>query len=616
MFEAYKVAVKITLVNEVSKNLTAISALFGKIGKDVDILQSKLDKLKKVGIVSGMAAGTGFLGLDLVRKSLKPAEEYAHQLNIMNMAGMKHKEIAEATAAAWKTAGTNLTTTATGNLKTILDLRNVFGHAGEAIQYLPELARIQTVLKASSESGVRDNAEGLSYSLAKALDIRNAVTNPRMFSEQAEAMAKVITALQGRVLPVDYQMLFKYGRQAIPGLSNEFLYQQLPTFMMEMKGKQGSGGQGGFGAVLAAGYRFFVQGIMNKRAAENLADLGLIPSSSILKTTTTGTTLKGGVKNAALFQANPFQWVQEVFLPAIRNKYGENLSNQQLTQIINQTMKGNQLAQFEILQYALKAQNVYRDQKIIQEAMDSNNAFKMAMSNDPTIAMAAFNAQWQNFQTAFTAGVIPVIVPALISLTRYLNEFAEWARAHPNIAKDLALGFIGLNTVLVTLGTVGFAAATIGIYRLSAAIATLNTTLAASKVGGAGVGASAGVAARAAGAGALAVGGGIAAAVGLIAYDIYKLYPILAGVIHNQRGMDLGFDAALHGTPSQPAQHAGAQSNTGTPAQITIQVDGRSLMQTILPHLNQNMYHAQIQQPNSFIMGMTPIAPNTGAPLR
>lgn len=613
MFEAYKVAVKISLINEVSKELGAMSLLFGKLGKDVDLLQSKLDKLKKVGMVSGIAMGAGFLGLNLVRKSLKPAEDYAHQLNIMNMAGMKHQEIAEATAAAWKTAQTNLTTTATGNLKTVLDLRNVFGNTAEAIQYLPELARIQTVLKSSSESGVRDNAEGLAYSLAKALDVRNAVRNPQMFSEQAEAMAKVITALQGRVLPEDYRMLFKYGRQSIPGLTNEFLYQELPTFMMEMKGKSGGGGQGGFGSVLAAGYRFFVQGIMNKRAAENLSALGLIPHSSILKTTTTGTTLKGGVKDAMLFQRDPFQWTQKVLLPAIRKKYGDNLTDQQLTQIINQTMKGNQLAQFEILQFALKAQNVYRDQKLIEGAKDSQTAFKMAMSSDPTTAMAAFNAQWNNFQTAIMMGVIPVIVPALISLTRYLNQFAEWARNNPNTAKHLVEGFIAFNAILVTLGGVGLVAATAGIFRLSAAIATLNATLGASGAAAAG-GAAAGEASLAARF--AAVGG--AAVAGISGYALGSYIDKKLGL---SKMIGFGLYDLFHPQPSnsvasQPEQHHGVPYKNNAPQQVVIQVDGRSLMQAVLPYMNQSMYHAQIQQSNSFMSSMTPIQPNTGVPFR
>lgn len=612
MFEAYKVAVKISLVNEVSKELGLMSTLFGKLGKDVDVLQSKLNKLKKVGMISGLAMGAGFLGLDLVKKSLKPAEDYAHQLNIMNMAGMKHKDIALAVAAAWKTTSTILTSTATGNLQTFMDLRNIFGDvsngkvnsaSGAAISDLPELVRIGAVLRASSNSKVSGDADALAFSIAKALDMRNAVSSPAVFNQQAEMMTKVITALQGRVQPEDYRMLFKYGRQAIPGLSNEFLYEELPTFMMEMKGKSGGGGQGGFGSSLAAGYRFFVQGIMNKRAAENLSELGLIPKSSILKTTTTGTTLKGGVKDSALFQYDPFAWTQSVFLPAIRKKYGDNLNNSQLTQIINQTMKGNQLAQFEILQFALKAQNVYRDQKLIKEAQNSTSAYKMALSADPTTAMAAFNAQWQNFQTAMMMGVIPVIVPALISLTKYLNEFAQWARNNPKTIKYLVLGFTALSGALVVLGAVGIISTAAAIIRVSAALTALNGALGVSGAAG-----DATLAARLGTVGAAAVAGAGGYLVGTYADHKLGLSKKIGFGLY-----DYFHPGAQQLPGNQPQQHA----SSGTTSQpIIIQVDGRSLMQTVLPHLNHSNYLTQIQQSNSFMTGMTPISPNTGVPFR
>lgn len=75
---------------------------------------------------------------------------------------------------------------------------------------------------------------------------------------------------------------------------------------------------------------------------------------------------------------------------------------------------------------------------------------------------------------------------------------------------------------------------------------------------------------------------------------------------------DSSSDSVFNKQPSQPEKHQA--SSTSQP--IVINVDGRTLMQTVLPHLNQNMYHAQVQQSNSFMPGMTPISPNTGIPYR
>lgn len=462
MFESYKVFVKIALVNEVSKGLLGLSGQFAQVGRDAEALQAKLNKLKSFALLGGGLAYGGFVGFESIGKALKPAEEYAHQLNIMNMAGLKHQEIAQATAVAWQTTTKVLTSTATGNLKTFLDLRNIFGNTQEAADYLPEIARIQAVLKASSESSVSTNADQLGFALAKALDMRGAVLNPKMFNEQAEMMSKVITATQGRVGPEDYRMLFKYSRQATMGLSNEFLYEELPTFMMEMKGLKGGASHGGFGTSLAAFNRLFVQGVMSKSTLMGMEGLGLIGPHSGLMTTTEGTVLLPGqhVRNIGLATTDPFQYVQKVIMPLIHKKYGDNLSNAQLNAIIAANFKGaSSTALFALDQFAFKAQQVYRDQAIIRKAKDSKTAFAMAMTSDPYTVHAAFAAQWDNLKTAFGMSVIPVVLPALIKLTKELNEFAQFIRAHQTIAKDLTFAFAGLFAAMAIGGTVLLATA-------------------------------------------------------------------------------------------------------------------------------------------------------------
>jgi hypothetical protein len=53
-----------------------------------------------------------------------------------------------------------------------------------------------------------------------------------------------------------------------------------------------------------------------------------------------------------------------------------------------------------------------------------------------------------------------------------------------------------------------------------------------------------------------------------------------------------------------------------TPSKIVLQINQRELGHAIVENLNQSLYHTQIQQSNSFMPSMTPISPNTGAPIR
>ena len=165
-------------------------------------LQRNMREIKLIGGAGMVLGGLGYAGLKLTETLVKPATEYAHQLNIMNMAGLKHAEIAEAVSAAWKNTSTVITTTATQNLRTLLDLRNVIAETNTtgltpqinmdvALRQLPIVSKIQAVMAASSEVGVRKAAsDNFAFSMAKALDIRGAAVNPAEFEKQAAMMAK------------------------------------------------------------------------------------------------------------------------------------------------------------------------------------------------------------------------------------------------------------------------------------------------------------------------------------------------------------------------------------------------------------------------------------------
>ena len=477
MFEAYKIGVKVSLVNHVSAGLLLMSKQFAGTDMEAQKLQKSLHSIKMMGIIGTAAAGAGFLGLGIIAKMVKPATEYAHQLNIMNLAGLKHADMVGAIGDAWKNTGAVITTTATENLRSLLDLRNILGNMDEARMALPIVSRIQAVLSSSSEGQIRGNSKDLSYSMAKALDIIGAAQNKEEFGRQAELMSKVIIATQGRVTPEAYKSVFQYARQAKYGLSDEFKYEILPSLIQENAAGGGGGGGGsrGVGPMLAAFYRTTNQGYINKKSLPLLQSLGLVDASTALRTTTSGTTV-GKFKDADLSASNSFEYVQKTIMPAIYKKFGKDVSKPVIQATINEIFRGNQLAASLALEYAMKPLNFYRDQANIRGTMSTAQAYAAAVSNDPNTAFKALSAQWENFKISFAVGVVPVLIPALIKLSGLFNELGAWARRHPTLAKDLTLGFIGLSASLLFGGTV---------ILLSAAFRGLGLAMSFNAVGGA-----------------------------------------------------------------------------------------------------------------------------------
>jgi hypothetical protein len=461
MFEAYKVAVRVSLINGVSGGLLGMSRQFAKVDGDAKRLQSTMELMQKRMMIGGAMMATGFFGLKIFDHALKPAEEYASTLNRLKMAGWNQVEIAGAVSDAWKNTHTVITSTVNQNLSSLLDLKNILGNLDEARQALPIVTRVQAVLQSSSEGKVSGNAKDLAYSMTKALDVIGAAKNMPDFEKQAGMMAKAIIATQGRVTPEAFKGVFQYTRQAKFQLSDAYKYTILPTLIQENASSGGGGGGSrGVGPMQAAFYRWAIQGYINKKSLPLLESLGLVKANTALSTTTQETTV-GAMKDANLAASNPFEWSQKVLIPAIYKKYGKNITQDQLLTHINQAMRGNQSAAAMMAEFAAKPQNFIRDAANIQQTMSVGNAYKAAVSHDPKIAGEALSAQWENFKTATLMSVVPVLIPALIKLTDWLTKFTDWARENQTTVKYLALGFAGLSAALafggaLTLVRVGF----------------------------------------------------------------------------------------------------------------------------------------------------------------
>ena len=506
-FDSYSVLIRLSLQNQVSAGLMAMSGQFTALQAKATALQARLAGIRMTALTGLGMAAAGFGGLYLLDKAIKPAEEYAHQLNIMNMAGVKQADIASSIGLAWKTTSSVITTTATDNLRMLNDMRIVFGDMQQAQMALPLVAQMQAVLMSSKEGKSVAADKDFAFSVAKALDIIGAVKNKEEFMLEANAMAKTVTAFQGRVTPKMFQSTFAYARQAKYAMNDEFKYELLPTLMMEYS--QGTGGAGGgsrgVGPMIAAMYRMTNQGYINKKSLPELERVGLVPKNSALKTTTSGTTV-GPMTNYQQAGQNPFQWVQQTLVPLLQKSYGHDgkpLTREELQFHINQLFRGNQLAASLLTEFAVKPYAFQRDQKLIRQADQAPQAYQKALIADPVLAHTALAAQWNNVVTALTIPLVTILIPALQTMASGLNSFATTLQKYPWLAKTLSYAFLGLSAALAFGGVVML---------LSAAFSALAVTMELMLVP-------------------LAILGapliGIAAAFVLIGYAVYKLYGIV-----------------------------------------------------------------------------------------
>ena len=353
------------------------------------------------------------MGLRVVGGMVKSAKEYADQLAQLNILGMTHRQVAESIAAAWKTTGTVLTTTATQNIAAIRELRQVFGGNEEGfrnvIGNLDTVQKMQAVLSAATGGKIGGDQ---AYTVAKALEMKGATREPAEFTTESDMMTKAIVASGAKVTPQDFLQAFKYGRAATAEWSNAFAYTVLPTLIQEMKSSGGmTNAIGGPGNALMSLYAGLVGGVipqknletwkkmglsdaemgeLRKTFAENKLDasnlsawgaLGLLDPSKVVKTRTGATkgVQEGAILGWELFQQNPYLWAQQILGPAME-RAGYRTDQQKSAVIAH--LVGSRTAQFMLQQMTVQGWKFARDIPLYQSA-EGLSAYQKSFADEP-----------------------------------------------------------------------------------------------------------------------------------------------------------------------------------------------------------------------------------------
>ena len=448
MFEAYKVGVTLALQNQVSGVLGLIARDFIKVNAHAKALQGTLKEVKLLGMAGAVVGGVGFLGLGLISRTIAPAKEYVHQLQLAKAAGMSQLEIANATSAAWKTTGTVMTTTAAENLKSIRELRMVFGDTASAVTFLPQMQKIQAVLDSVLHGQGGVGSKDVGFAVAKALELRGASMNVANFQAQADLITKGVIASGGKVTPQMLLQAQKYAGVGGTSFNNDFMWGILPTLTQEIGGST-------TGNSLTSMYRAVVGGHMPKATLKLWSQLGLADTSHANVGADSAFVSPSNIKGSGLFKNNPFEYIQQVLIPAlvahgITDRQDQSSAIDQLFSNRNASRIANILG--------MQGPRLLKDFNLIGQA-GSTGAYSGLIKNDPMMAMAALKAQWENLKTSIGVAVIPILLPAMRGLTSAFNALGQFLYAHPTMTKALTLTFVGLSGLAAIGGTLMIAGA-------------------------------------------------------------------------------------------------------------------------------------------------------------
>lgn len=449
MFEAYSIGIRVSLINGVTAGLIGLARQFKGADQDAKGLQKSLDRIAKTAAIGVGLTASGAFGLGMVGKAISISKEYANQLSLLNQLGMSQRDIAAGVGAAWKTAYDVPTTKVEENIKTLRELRSAFGPSSyqesEARMVLPMVQRVSSVLTALT--GKEQNHVG--FDLVKATELRTlGGMTPEAMNRNIDLMSRTLIAMGGTITAQDFHGTFKMGKMATGKWSDEFAYLYLPTLMQELKTGAGGGAQSA-GTILMSLYQQ-MHGKMTKAAMPLWVDAGLVKSSDIVKNATGQYQVRpGGVAGTALFEQDPYLWVQKYLRPGVDRLMATKGITAETA--IN-AMFSNRNAAFGAYTFYAKSVQFERDRKLIEQSRNSEGAYQSLLKTNPMLAEKALQTQLHNQLVVFGYSVLPDLLKVLTAVLPIMRDFTAWIHEHGKVAKFLMGALVTVSSVLLVGG--------------------------------------------------------------------------------------------------------------------------------------------------------------------
>lgn len=488
--EAYKVAVRLSMTENISAGLLAISRKFGDTNKQAEVFQRKMEQIGKMTLAGGALTAVGLVITKGLDATIKAANDLVKAQNDFKTLNLSAQDNASVTAQAQRLSHETLGTTIAGNIRLIQDLHTAFGDLHHAIDVSPAFSKYEATVKmALGERAV----DGTVNAAARALEHRGGavVNNPAEFQKELEWMSQVQLASKGRVSPKDFLAASQSGKMAYTMMSPEFLYGKFAG-LMSMNG----GFQSGTAAMTY--FSSIIGGHMDKKAKGFLADLGLYqegvskarlklmnqamsgmtPSERSIYMQSLGgeSVLSGGLKDqyAQMAVQNPDQFAH-LIVDRIRAKYGERLTIDEVLDIAKNFNRntGNYLGQL-----VLNDSKLTKDAAIFRHAQDFNSGYNTYL-NSPDGAASALSSAWTNLKAIMGLQLLPTITNVTLGFARFIDKVSKFAEDNPwatKIAMYSATAAAGLSLLtggILLLGATITAARLVGSLGVVSSVATM-----------------------------------------------------------------------------------------------------------------------------------------------
>jgi hypothetical protein len=329
-------------------------------------------------------------------------------------------------------------TKVTENMALIQDLHTATGDLHHAVQLAGPYAVFANAAKIQNSG---KNVDGLVLNSIKALEHRGdpVMQNQAELDKELRMQSQVHFFTKGVVSPTDYYAMSRTGKLAYQLASPEYLYGPAAALISANSGATA-------GTMEMTALSSLVGGHMDKKAKGFLIGLGLWqdqvdpkvaemrkrfdkdPEYQKIVAANGGNLIQTGglsAENSKLFVEDRNKFVLDILMPAIKKKYGLDMSNEDVARLLSGNFNRNTSADLSF--FVTNQMKVAKDTAGIRKSKDYTDANAMYM-NTAVGAEENFVAAWTNFKTEFGSNVLPVITSVLndgATILRNISEFKQ-----------------------------------------------------------------------------------------------------------------------------------------------------------------------------------------------
>ncbi len=427
MFEAYSIAVRVKLVNQMSAGLIGITADLKKAEGAAEGLH------KKLGLIGVAMAGTGAAMLLGLKGPIQAAMDFNRELAKLKQQGLGDLQIAD--ARKFVEANDMIGTSLQQRMKLFVEAQGAFRESGMGGLAALDAAKVMSPILAQYQvagsmlNGPHKAAvEGSMMSLNKTVEMMGGLGDVNRAAAIAEGVFKAVQS-SGRM--VDERQL----KQFVAYASSAGNQQNMRTIFGGLEPIIGELG----GSTTAVGLRTAytrTNGMMSlppKLMLHEMQRLGM--------TDATGTKQNAGLAELQSTDVIGYaaQMMKRYESAGIKTQTDRERENAIIFGTNGSKVFNKIMSQMPVIQQSL---NSY-DQAHGPAQVIKDNA------NSPQMAMDRFNKSIQDLGLTIGQTVLPVLIPMVQNLTGLFKAL----NGYPNLVSTLTTGFVGLGSALAIGGT-------------------------------------------------------------------------------------------------------------------------------------------------------------------